>query len=85
MSDKKKKTDKVIPLPTRPKKAVRAVITYRFATCTCGEKIKLEPGPVLKSSKGLHSRVLVAVRCAKCNSHVELGGETGIIPPPGYD
>jgi rRNA maturation protein Nop10 len=85
MAVKKKKAAKVIPFPSRPRKVVRAAkVEYRFATCPeCGNKIKLEPGPLLKSS-GLHF-VLVAVMCPKCHSEVRLGGETEIIPPPRYD
>jgi hypothetical protein len=85
MSDKKKKPAKVIPLPTRGKVVRAAKVEYGFATCTCGKKIKLEPGPVLQSSEGIHFPVLVRVICPKCNSEVKLGGTSKIIPPPGYD
>jgi hypothetical protein len=86
MAVRKKKTAKVIPLPTRPRKVVRAAkAEYGFATCTCGERIKLEPGPVLQISEGIHFPVLVGVICPKCTSEVKLGGASKIIPPPGYD
>jgi hypothetical protein len=86
MAGKKKKSAKVIPFPSRPRKVVRAAkVEYSFATCTCGEKIKLEPGPVRQTSEGIHFPVLVGVICPKCHSEVRLGGESKIIPPPGYD
>jgi hypothetical protein len=66
-------TAKVVP----PRKVVRAVkVEDRFASCTCGEKIKLEPrGPVLKSSRGVHFPVLVAVICPKCGAEVRLDSD----------
>jgi hypothetical protein len=72
MTDKKKKTGKVLPFPSRPRKVVRAAkVDYHFATCPeCGNKIKLEPGPLLQSSKGIHFPVLVGAICRKCNSEV---------------
>jgi hypothetical protein len=86
MQGKKRKLAKVIPLPVRRRKVRAAKVEYRFATCTCGKKIKLEPGPLLQSSEGIHFPVLVAVRCPKCNAEVRLGSdESKIIPPPGYD
>jgi hypothetical protein len=87
MAAKKKRTAKVIPFPSRPRKVVRAArVDYRYATCTCGNKIKLEPGPVLQTREGIHFPVLVGVICPKCHAEVRLGSdESKIIPPPGYD
>jgi hypothetical protein len=86
MAERKKKIAKVVHFPSRPRKVVRAVkVEYRFATCTCGGKIKLEPGPARQTSEGIHFPVLVGVICPKCHSEVRLGGESKIIPPPGYD
>jgi hypothetical protein len=85
MAVKKKKNAKVIRLPVRPRKVRAAKVEYRFATCTCGKKIKLEPGPVRQTSEGIHFPVLVGVICPKCHSEVSLGGASKIIPPPGYD
>jgi hypothetical protein len=86
MAGKKKKTAKVIPSPPRPRKVVPAAkVEYDFATCTCGEKIKLEPGPILRTSDGIHFPVLVGVICPECHADVRLGGESKIISPPGYD
>jgi hypothetical protein len=85
MAVKNKKTPKVIPFPSRPRKVRAVKVEYRFATCTCGEKIKLEPGPARQTSEGIHFPVLVGVICPKCHSEVRLGGESKIIPPPGYD
>jgi hypothetical protein len=61
MAVKKKKPAKVIPFPSRLRKIVRAAkVDYHFAPCPeCGNKIKLEPGPLLQSSKGLHFPVLI--------------------------
>jgi len=82
----KTKKTKVIPFPSQPRKVVRAAkVEYHFATCTCGERIKLEPGPALQTSEGLHFPVLVGLICPKCYTDVRLGGESKIIPPPGYD
>jgi hypothetical protein len=86
MAAKKKRTAKVIPFPSPPRKVVRAAkVEYSFATCTCGEKIKLEPGPLRQSSEGIRFPVLTAVICPKCHSEVSLGGASRIILPPGYD
>jgi hypothetical protein len=52
MAEKKKTNAKVITFPSRPRKVVRAAkVEYSFATCACGKKIKLEPGP-LRLAKG---------------------------------
>jgi hypothetical protein len=86
MADKKKKPAKVIPFPSRPRKIVRAAkIDYHFATCPeCGNKIKLEPGPLLQSSKGVHFPVLIGAICRKCNSEVRFDSDKSkLIPPPG--
>jgi hypothetical protein len=59
---------------------------YTYAACTCGNKIKLEPGPVLQTREGIHFPVLVATICPKCHAELRLGNdESKIIPPPGYD
>jgi hypothetical protein len=87
MAGKKKKTPKVIPFPSRPRKVVRAAkIEYSFATCTCGEKIKLEPGPLIQTREGIQFPVLVATICPKCHAEVKFNSDKSkIIPPPGYE
>lgn len=56
------------------RKVVRAIkIGDGFATCPCGEKIRLQPdAPMLKSSEDSHFPELVAVRCPKCRAEVRL-------------
>jgi hypothetical protein len=72
MAGKEKKTATVIPFPSWPRKAVRAAkVEYLFATCTCGEKIKLEPGPVQQTSGGVHFPVLVGIICPRCHSEMK--------------
>jgi hypothetical protein len=85
MAEKKKRTAKVLPFPSRPRKVVRAAkVDYEFATCPCGEKIKLEPGPLLQSSEGIQFPVLAGVICPKCNPEVRLGTDKSKIIPPHY-
>jgi hypothetical protein len=82
----KQKNPKVIPFPSQPRKVVRAAkVEYHFVTCTCGERIKLEPGPALQTSEGIHFPVLVGLICPKCHADVRLGGTSKSSAPPGYD
>jgi hypothetical protein len=76
MADKKKGTAKVIPFPSRPRKVVRAAkVEYSFATCTCSNKIKLEPGPLRQIIEGIPYPVLVATICPNCRAQVRLDSE----------
>ena len=52
------------------------VIFYGFATCVCGNKIKLEPeGPILKYGKREFLPHLIGVICRKCNREVRLDSD----------
>ena len=68
---KSKKDDR--PAPSW--EIVRAVkIEGGFATCVCGNKIKLEPeGPILKYGK--REFLPIGVICRKCNREVRLDDE----------
>ena len=70
---KSKKDDR--PAPSW--EIVRAVkIEGGFATCVCGNKIKLEPeGPILKYGKCEFLPHLIGVICRKCNREVRLDDE----------
>jgi hypothetical protein len=70
---KSKKDDR--PAPSW--EIVRAVrIEGGFATCVCGNKIKLQPdGPTLKSGKREFLPVLVGVICPKCGAEVRLDSD----------
>jgi hypothetical protein len=47
-----------------------------FATCVCGNRIKLEPeGPILKYGKREFLPYLVGVICRKCNREIRLDDE----------
>jgi hypothetical protein len=67
---KSKKDDR--PAPSW--EIVRAVkIQGGFATCVCGNTIKLEPeGPILKYGKREFLPHLIGVICRKCNREVRL-------------
>ena len=68
---KSKKDDR--PAPSW--EIVRAVkIEGGFATCVCGNKIKLEPeGPILKYGK--REFLPIGVICRKCNREIRLDDE----------
>ena len=70
---KSKKDDR--PAPSW--EIVRAVkIEGGFATCVCGNKIKLEPeGPILKYGKREFLPHLIGVICRKCNREVRLDSD----------
>jgi hypothetical protein len=70
----KRKKDVDQPAPSW--EIVRRKIEGGFATCVCGNKIKLEPkGPILKYGKREFLPHLVGVICPKCNREVRLDDE----------
>jgi hypothetical protein len=71
------KSKKDVDRPAPSWEIVRAVkIEGGFATCVCGNRIKLEPeGPILKYGKREFLPHLVGVICRKCNREIRLDDE----------